>query len=228
MRGLTVCCLVAGPTGSLIATTLWTDGRYGTAGGTVLVLAMTLWCFGLVGLLERVRPAAPRIAPPLLLFLLFGVTGGMAFGFQGFFEAVFHADAEASLAAPADYPLESTLLLFPGPMMPSGLLLLALLLAWRRLVPLWTAGLLALGAIAFPLSRIPRIDLVAYLADGLIVVAFAVIAGLVATGRLDRAVAVGRREIRTTHLDQCDPAAAILAAQHEAGPTRARPRPLRP
>jgi hypothetical protein len=73
--------------------------------------------------------------------------------------------------------------------MPSGLLLLALLLAGRRLVPLWTAGLLALGAIAFPLSRTPRIDLLAYLADGLIVVAFAALAALIVTGRLDRAVA---------------------------------------
>jgi hypothetical protein len=190
MRGLTVFCLAAGPTGSLVATTLWTDGRYGTAGGTVLVLAMTLWCFGLVGLMERVRPAAPRIAPVLLLYLLFGVTGGMAFGFQGFFEAVFGANAAESLDALAVHPLESTLLLWiPGPMMPTGLLLLAILLAWRRLVPLWTAGLLALGGIAFPLSRIPRIDLVAYLADGLIVIAFAAIAGFLVTGRLDRAVA---------------------------------------
>jgi hypothetical protein len=190
MRGLTVFCLVAGPAGSLIATTLWTGGRYGTAGGTVLVLAMTLWCFGLVGLLERVRPAAPRIAPPLLLFLLFGVTGGMAFGFQGFFEAVFNANAQESLDALAVYPLESTLLLWiPGPMMPIGLVLLAALIAWRRLVPLWTAGLLALGGVTFPLSRIPRIDLIAYLADGLIVAAFATLAGLIVTGRLDRAVA---------------------------------------
>lgn len=191
MRRLTVFCLVAGPTGSLIATTLWTAGRYGAPGGTVLVLSMTLWAFGLVGLLEQLRPAAPRLTPPLLLLLLFGTTGGMAFGFLGFFEAVFDAGADESLAALEAYPLESTLLLWiPGPIMPSGLLLLAILLAWRRLVPLWTAGLLAAGAVTFPLSRIPRIDLVAYLADGLIVVAFAALAVLVATGRLDVATAV--------------------------------------
>lgn len=145
-----------------------------------------------VGRAARTRPAAPRLAPPLLLFLLFGVTGGLAFGFPGFFEAMFGASGEESLAALAHHPLESTLLLWiPDPMMPSGLLLLAFLLAWRRLVPLWTAGPLALGAIAFPLSRIPRIDLVAYLADGLIVAAFATLAVLMATGRLARTVAAG-------------------------------------
>jgi hypothetical protein len=40
-------------------------------------------------------------------------------------------------------------------------------------VPPWTAALLCAGAVAFPISRIPRIDAVAHLADALLVVAFA-------------------------------------------------------
>ena len=53
----------------------------------------------------------------------------------------------------------------------------------------WAGAPLAAGAITFPLSRIPRIDPLAHLADGLILVAFIALAGLIAARRLDRAVA---------------------------------------
>jgi hypothetical protein len=134
MRGMTVFGLVAGPIGSLVATTLWTAGRYGgcerngaRAGHAVVGLR--------AGRVARTDPAGRASAGHRCWLLLFGVTGGMAFGFQGFFAA----DAEESLTALDAYPLESALLLWiPGPFMPSALLLLAILLAARRLVPLWT------------------------------------------------------------------------------------------
>ena len=103
MRRLTVFAVVAGPTGSLIATSLWTDGRSCSE-----------------------RWAAWRSDS------------------EASFEAVFGATTDESLTALDAYPLEAALLLWiPGPIMPSGLrlFLLALLLAWRCLVPIWTSSL---------------------------------------------------------------------------------------
>ncbi|MEU6207149.1 hypothetical protein ABZ814_26575 [Micromonospora musae] len=169
--------LVLGPAGSALATYFWTDGRYGATGGTILVLAMVVWAYGLVGLLDALRPHAPRYAAVALPVFLYGAMGGAAFGFQGVFEDIFAQSNDASLAALAEHPFAANLLLWlPGPVMPISLLVLGVVLARIRLVPLWAAALMCAGAVAFPLSRIPRIDLIAYLADALLVVAFVAIA----------------------------------------------------
>ncbi|MFC3499742.1 hypothetical protein ACFOOK_01835 [Micromonospora krabiensis] len=173
--------LVLGPAGSALATYLWTAGRYGATGGTILVLAMVVWTYGLIGLLDVVRLHAPRYAAVALPVFLYGAMGGAAFGFQGVFEDIFDQSTDASLAALGEHPFAANLLLWlPGPLMPLSLLVLGVVLARIRLVPLWTAVLLCAGAVAFPLSRIPRIDVIAYLADGLLVAAFAAIARLAA------------------------------------------------
>ncbi|GAA0941620.1 hypothetical protein [Virgisporangium aurantiacum] len=176
--------LVLGPTGSALATYFWTDGRYGATGGTILVLAMVVWAYGLIGLLDAVRPYAPRYVALALPVFLYGIMGGAAFGFQGVFEDIFHRSADASLDALADHPFAANLLLWiPGPVMPLSLFALGALLGRKRLVPLWAAALLCAGALAFPLSRIPRIDLIANLADALLVVAFTATAHYLRTQR---------------------------------------------
>ncbi|MFI6263232.1 hypothetical protein [Micromonospora sp. NPDC051006] len=168
--------LVLGPAGSAFATNFWTDGRYGATGGTILVLAMVVWTYGLIGLLDAIRPRAPRYAAVALPVFLYGAMGGAAFGFQGVFEDIFEQSTDTSLTALAEHPFAANLLLWlPGPVMPLSLLVLGVVLARTRLVPLWTAALLCAGAVAFPLSRIPRIDVIAYLADALLVVAFVAI-----------------------------------------------------
>jgi hypothetical protein len=40
----------------------------------------------------------------------------------------------------------------------------------KNCIPLWTGILMGLGAIAFPVSRIPRIELIAHMADFLLAV----------------------------------------------------------
>ena len=115
-------------------------------------------------------PTGSALALPVFLY---GIMGGAAFGFQGVFEDIFHRSADASLDALADHPFAANLLLWiPGPVMPLSLFALGAVLGRKRLVPLWTAALLCAGALAFPLSRIPRVDLVANLADAVLVVAF--------------------------------------------------------
>ena len=185
MRKVTAVALVLGPVGSATATYFWEDGRYGVTGGTILVLSMVVWTYGMLGLLEQVRRRLPRFGAVMLPVVLLGMLGGYAFGFQGFFEAVFHASAGESLAALEPYPVAANLLLWlPGPMMPVSLMLLGAGLGYRRVVPIWIGAVLCVAGALFPLSRIPRIDLVAHLADGLLVVAFLGLAWWYATDRI--------------------------------------------
>jgi hypothetical protein len=48
---------------------------------------------------------------------------------------------------------------------PLALVVLGLALARARIVPLWTALLLAAAGVLWPVSRIPRIEAIAYAAD---------------------------------------------------------------
>lgn len=185
MQRSTSMSLVLGPLGSAAATFFWVDGRYGISGGTILVLAMVVWAHGVIGLLQALGTRMPGFASVGLPVALYAVMDGMAFGFQGFFEAVFDRSAEESLAALSAHPVAANLLLWlAGPMVPLSLVALGAVLGWRRVVPLWAAALLCVGGAAFPLSRIPRIELAAHLADAILVVAFAGLAWQYQTGRL--------------------------------------------
>ncbi|MEV0649762.1 hypothetical protein AB0I28_31350 [Phytomonospora sp. NPDC050363] len=57
------------------------------------------------------------------------------------------------------------MLWLPGPAFPLSMIALGLALAMTRKAPLWTAVLLAVAGAVFPISRIPRIEAVAHVAD---------------------------------------------------------------
>jgi hypothetical protein len=174
---LTRVSLVAGPLLLAASTFFWTDGRYGATGGTLLVLAMPFWAYGIVALLDRMSAQLPRYAAAALLLGLLGAVGGAAFGFQGFFEAVYGLDKDASLTALERYPVISWILLWGlGPLFPAAVFALGAGLARTRQLPRGLAILVCAGAVLFPLSRVPRAEWVAHLIDLMIVVPFLVAA----------------------------------------------------
>lgn len=153
------------------------DGDYGVTGGALLTLAMVPWTYGLFGEYERLRSRLPRLSALWLLYLLYGVLGGITFGFRGFYDGAFQATTAESARVLSAHPVEAQALLwFSGPAFPLSLLLLAAALAVTRLSPRWTAVVLAVGAVAFPVSRIPRVEWVGHLADVLLLVACASLA----------------------------------------------------
>lgn len=170
---LTRACLVAGPLTFAASTFFWEDGRYGATGGTLIALSVPIWAFGMIALLDRVRPAMPRYAAVATLVTLLGTVGGAGFGFQGFFDDAYGVDHDASLAALAEHPVATGLLLwYLGPLFPLALFALGVGLARTRLLPLPVGLLLCAGAGLFPASRIPRIGWVAHLVDLLLLVPF--------------------------------------------------------
>lgn len=170
-------CLAGGPLLLAASTFFWTDGRYGPTGGTLLVLAMPLWTYGIVALLDGMRETLPRYAAAVLLLALFGAIGGAAFGFQGFFESVHGVDERTAQAALADHPVTGWLLLWGlGPMFPAALFALGAGLTRTRQLPRTAALLMCAGALLFPLSRIPRLEWVAHLVDVVLLLPFLVAA----------------------------------------------------
>lgn len=173
VRRLQAVALFLGPVIFAVSPFFWVDGHYGITGGMLIALAMVPWVYGLIGEYERLREHTPTVAGLWLLLLLIGMFGSIAFGLQGFFEGVFGISGRASLAALDDYPPQSLFVLWlPGPTFPLSLLVFGVILGWTRTSPGWVAVLLCLAAIAFPLSRVVRLDWVAYIADLLMVLPF--------------------------------------------------------
>ena len=186
-------CLILGPLVNAAATFFWTDGRHGVVGGVLVAWSSVLWLPGLLGLWEVVRSSRPVLGSVGAALAVIGSFGGIAFGLQGFYEGVFGLDKQQSLDALAAYPLASQLVLWlPGPMFPLMLVLLAVALARTRSAPRWMWALLGVGGVLWPVSRIPRIQAIAHVAD------LAVLVPSVGLGALLIASALPVRPARST------------------------------
>lgn len=183
IRTLRVISLILGPALLAASSFFWDAGRYGVIGGVLSALATPVWLYGLLGVWEHLQQRLPRLGTLGIIGLIIGVFGGIAFGLQGFFEAVFGVSGAESLAATADHPLAANLVLWlPGPAFPLTMVLLGVLLFHTRAVPRPLAAAIVLGGAAFPASRILRVDLIAHGADLLLLGASIALAVLVARG----------------------------------------------
>jgi hypothetical protein len=116
----------------------------------------------------------PRYATWGLLIAIYGCIGGAAFGLEGLFAEAFRIPHDVRREAWAQFPTTFNLTFFwPGPLFPLSLLILGAMLIRTRSIPLWAGLLICLAAIAFPVSRIPRIALAAHAADVLMLIPLA-------------------------------------------------------
>lgn len=150
------------------------DGRYGVTGGVLVAPSCTTCAYGLIGAWERLHARLHVAAAAGLVLTVLGTFGGIAFGLQGFFEGAFGFSAAESLAAVNRHPVAAWLVLWgAGPLFPLALVALGAALLWTRLVPRPVAVALMIAGVAFPVSRIGRIDLVAHAVDVLLLCASA-------------------------------------------------------
>lgn len=164
-------CLMIAPLLFGASTFFWKDGEYGVTGGTVLFLSMVFWIPALIGLFDLLKSAMPRYSSIGFLIALYGCVSGVGFAIVGIFLEAFDISHETYLSKASEHSLAFNLLLFwPGPLFPLSILVLGVNLLRRKILPGWIGILLCLGAIAFPLSRIPRIELIAHIADLLLLV----------------------------------------------------------
>jgi hypothetical protein len=163
--------MLLGPLLFSASTFYWNDGEYGVQGGLLLSLSLVFWIMVFVGLFERLKNTMPAYAGWGLLVAIYGSVSGVCFAFMGVISEAFIIPHETFLSTANKYSNAFNLLLFwPGPLFPLSILVLGVVLWRKKIIPPWTGFLMIMGGIAFPLSRIPRIEWLAHLADVLLVV----------------------------------------------------------
>jgi len=170
-------CLIIAPLLFAASTFFWRDGEYGMEAAILIIFSMFFWIPGLTGLFSLVRNEMPRYAVWGLWVAVFGCISGICFAFLGYLATVFNISHEQYLNSLSHYPVTSQILLFgSGPLFPLSILVLGINLMLKRSLPAWICILFCFAAVAFPLSRIPRIEWMAHIADLAMLVPSAAIA----------------------------------------------------
>ena len=171
-------CLIIAPLLFAASTFFWQDGEYGVEAAILIIFSMFFWIPALTGLFSLVKNEMPRYAVLGLWIAVFGCISGVCFAFLGYMATIFNISHEQYLYSLSHYPVTSQILLFgSGPLFPLSILILGINLILKRSVPAWTGILFCLAAIAFPLSRIPRIEWMAHIADLAMLIPSVAIAG---------------------------------------------------
>jgi hypothetical protein len=153
------------------------NGEYGVEAATLIVISMFFWIPALIGLFSLVKNNMPRYAVWGLWIAVFGCISGVCFAFLGYLTTVFNISHQQYLDSLSKNPVTSQILLFAsGPLFPLSILILGIVLLFKRAVHPWVGLMFCLGAIAFPLSRIPRIEWVAHIADVCLFIPCAIVA----------------------------------------------------
>lgn len=129
--------------------------------------AMIGFAFVFVGIARRLEPRSAVAAATVLVLGLVGCAGGIAYATEAAFVEYFDIERLNDRETAATF----LMLRLPGITFPLSLLASAALLWRHQLVGVRHAGLLALGAVGFPLSRIPEIPALAIAADLLLAAA---------------------------------------------------------
>jgi len=171
-------CLIIAPVLFAASTFFWQNGEYGVEAAVLIIFSMFFWIPALKSLFSLVKNEMPRYAVWGLWIAVFGCIGGVCFAFLGYLATVFNISHEQYLNSLSNYTVTSQILIFgAGPLFPLSILGLGISLIVRRPVPVWTGILFCLGAISFPLGRIPpRTPWIAHITDMVLVIPCAVIA----------------------------------------------------
>lgn len=154
------------------STFFWRGDQTGIVGSTLHIFGNLFWVLAFASMFRLLRQVTPWYAAGGFLVAAYGaVCGGAAFAFRDLFMALFQVSREASLQALSAYPfVANAVFWFGGPAFPLSLLVLGIVLAWTRTVPLWVGGLIALGGALFPFAHIPDIALLAHAVDLLVLI----------------------------------------------------------
>jgi len=177
-------CFILAPLLFAASTFFWRDGEYGMEAAILIIFSMFFWIPGLTGLFSLVRNEMPRYAVWGLWVAVFGCISGICFAFLGYLATVFNISHEQYLNSLSHYPVTSQILLFgSGPLFPLSILVLGINLMLKRSLPAWICILFCFAAVAFPLSRIPRIEWMAHIADlAMLVPSVAIALGMLRKG----------------------------------------------
>jgi hypothetical protein len=171
-------CLVLAPLFIGIAQFFWRGGMVTATAGTIQVLSFACWIFAFQGMFQLLKTDLPRYAVIGFAVAVYACIGGNNFGVDGIYaEAMGLESLEAGNQLHQQIGAPTALYLFiPGILFPLSLLVLGIQLLRTKKVSALAGVLLCIGAIGFPLSRMPRIDLLAHIDNVLLLASHALIA----------------------------------------------------
>jgi uncharacterized membrane protein YgdD (TMEM256/DUF423 family) len=167
-----------------------TDGEglnVGVLGGVVGVWSAFAFVIAFVGILRMLEPRAPRAAAIMTVLAMTGFASGVAFDVNAIFDEIV---GPVELAAALDAAIDaggtaglSILAFLPwGFFGPVSMMVIGILLWRTRVTARWSAALLAVGGVLFVASRPERINLLALIADSVLVLALVPIGWSMLTG----------------------------------------------
>lgn len=177
-RQIWIFTLIAAPLLLCIAQFFWIDGRVTATAGWIQVIAFVFWIPAFQAMFVLLKPQFPSYAVWGFLIAVYASVAGAGFGYDGIYTDAFDiesAEAAGNLHSEIGFPIVLTLFL-PGILFPISLLLLGIQLIRAKKVQLWVGLILSLAAVGFPLSRVPRIDLLAHLDNALLLFSHILIA----------------------------------------------------
>lgn len=170
---VTGAALVAAPLLLLTATILMAvrgEGmNNGAAAGAVLVWAMIAFAVGLVGLTRRFAASLPRAAALLPILILVGCAGGVGFGV----DAMHAALTSGGNLMDAGGIAMGLGLAVPGALFWLGVAATGVAADRAGMISRWATVAIVLGAVLFPVSRMPSIAALSIAADLLLVAGLA-------------------------------------------------------
>jgi hypothetical protein len=167
--------LIVGQGMLTLSSFFWNEGgNYSVNGSTILILAMVFWAIGFIGIFGSFKSRFPLYSRVGLIYAFYGCVGGIAFGYEGFYSTILGVTEKIGLEAYARFPVQANLVLYwAGPAFPLTLIILGVLIVWKKIYPRFVGAIIFVGAVGFPVSRILRIMWVAHVVD------FILLAGVV-------------------------------------------------
>ena len=170
--------MVAAPLLIAVSQFFTQNGLVTATAGWLQVLAFTLWIIAFYGMFIKTNATFPSFSTIGFLMAVYACIGGAGFGFDGIYtDAMGISSLSDARAFHADVGLPLIVSLFlPGALFPLILVLAGILLIRAKQVSVWIGVLLIVAAIGFPLSRMPRIELLSHIDNAMLVLSHFLIA----------------------------------------------------
>ena len=185
-KKITGIAAIAGPLLLLASTVAYAaagDGlNVGELGGAIQVWAYIAIGVAVVGLCRTFERTAPKAAVALSVLGVVAAAIGSGYGIDSLQAAVFDTGSlQETESAAMPFALQ-----LPGILSPLTLAALGIVLARTGVASKALAGMLVVGAVLFPMSRIPDIEALAVTSDLLLVASLAPIGARLLGGRTER------------------------------------------
>lgn len=170
--------LILAPALLCLSQFFWKNGVLTIHAGWLQVLAFTFWISAFQAMFSLLSDKMKTFAVIGFFMAVFACIGGNNFGVDGVYgEAVGITDVAAKNELHQKMGIGAIIALYlPGLLFPLSLALLGFNLWRTNSIERWIAILLILGALGFPLSRIPREPLLAHIDNIVLLVSHVLIA----------------------------------------------------